>query len=83
MFFEGPNIPGGSCSLSDQVTPLSYECFMHPLHLDFIETTTQDKEDVPAVHSISEKDFRKTHTSSLNNSLWKKKGKCITSTDLD
>lgn len=46
LFFDGPIIPGGSCSLSDQVTPLSYDRFMHPLHLDFIK---------PAV-SIGQKD---------------------------
>jgi len=33
LFFIGPNIPGGSCSLSVQVIPLSYERFMNPLHL--------------------------------------------------
>lgn len=35
LFLDGPSIPGGSCSLSDQVTPLLYDRFMHPLHLSF------------------------------------------------
>lgn len=39
LFFMGPNIPGGSCFLSVQVIPLSYDCFMHPLHLQFIKWT--------------------------------------------
>jgi hypothetical protein len=30
-------MPGGSCSLSVQVIPLSYDRFMHPLHLRFIK----------------------------------------------
>lgn len=33
LFLLGPMIPGGSCSLSSQVIPLSYDLFMHPLHL--------------------------------------------------
>lgn len=36
LFLDGPSIPAGSCSLSDQVTPLLYDRFMHPLHLVLI-----------------------------------------------
>lgn len=39
LFFDGPNIPGGSCSLLDQVRPLSYDRFMQPLHLNFVKTS--------------------------------------------
>lgn len=35
LFLIGPNIPGGSCSLSVQVRPPLNDRFMHPLHLKF------------------------------------------------
>ena len=33
LFLMGPKMPGGSCSLSDHVTPLSKDLFIKPLHL--------------------------------------------------
>jgi hypothetical protein len=34
LFLIGPRIPGGSCSLCDQVIPPSNDLFMAPLHLN-------------------------------------------------
>jgi hypothetical protein len=34
LFLIGPRMPGGNCSLGDQVTPPSNDLFMAPLHLN-------------------------------------------------
>ena len=52
LFFIGPNIPGGSCSLSVQVIPLSYDRFMHPLHLKFNKQTVSRSMQKMAVITI-------------------------------
>lgn len=52
LFFIGPNIPGGSCSLSVQVIPLSYDRFMHPLHLKFNKPTVSRSMQKMAVITI-------------------------------
>lgn len=52
LFLDGPSMPGGSCSLCVQVTPLSYDRFMQPLHLDFTKPTVRRRQENAANDSF-------------------------------
>lgn len=43
LFFIGPRMPGGSCSLLDHVKPPSWDRFMQPLHLFYYITKFKNK----------------------------------------